>query len=530
LQLLLEIKDAVDQCASSETGCCEELLGDFQGTFSVLNSLSCTGSTGVCGCISEFQQTWTILSSLTGSGTGCDCITQFQETWTILDSGFSEITDQFQQTWTILNSLSSSGTGCQCTAEFQETWTILSTELNTITSGFQQTWTILNSLSGSNTGCSCLAEFQQTWTILSDVKNTITSSAAQTDGLIADLKATVSSDFNQTWTILNDLKETLTTNCFCQEQFQETWTILNAGFNTINGEFQQTWTILNALTASGGCTARPITQADVIASNDFYQITTPGNYFFASDIVSSGQGGSLPVIFITANDVTLDLCGHSLIFNGGGNETVGIFVNTSTNVTVMNGSIKNMTYSGILVNGGSVDIQVENISAINCGLFGIQVGDSTGNFNPNTDLISDIRILNCSALYCGSAAGFITTFPQGGFLGANVQNLLIQNCLFNENSNDIVSGISLSSCNSCTILNCIASYNQGPVNCYGLYAENSSNYFIENCQFNSNAADPAGSPGRTQAAFFLNTDHIQLINCQASNNTGREVSGFEGSG
>jgi hypothetical protein len=115
------------------------LLSEFSGTYSALEE-------GFSGVGSEFQSTWSQLTDLVENS--CGCLPQFQTTWTLLQllDGNCGCISQFQQTWTILNSLmiTLSG-GCDCTPQFNQTWAMLAEGFNENFINFQGTYTAIDS-------------------------------------------------------------------------------------------------------------------------------------------------------------------------------------------------------------------------------------------------------------------------------------------------------------------------------------------------------------------------------------------------
>ena len=133
-----------------------------------------------------------------------------------------------------------------------------------------------------------------------------------------------------------------------------------------------------------------------------YTISSSGFYFIAKDL--SCAGGS-PGITITADNVTLDLMGFSLIGPGGTSGYHGIWMDARTNVEIRNGTVRNFPVYGIYdsnVNGADhriINIRVkdnylsgihlygkshlvEKCTAVNNGSSGIWVNDGctvTGN-------------------------------------------------------------------------------------------------------------------------------------------------------
>lgn len=92
-------------------------------------------------------------------------------------------------------------------------------------------------------------------------------------------------------------------------------------------------------------------------------ISTPGNYILSETIDSSA---STTVISITANDVVLDLGGHTI--NGGDSAGAGITIaNSAQNIVIQNGSIRATTGNGIVGGTGLRNIYIDKVALNNTG-------------------------------------------------------------------------------------------------------------------------------------------------------------------
>lgn len=98
-----------------------------------------------------------------------------------------------------------------------------------------------------------------------------------------------------------------------------------------------------------------------------YTISAPGLYYIKQDLASAaGSDG----ITITANDVTLDLMGFSLIGPGSGSSS-GIYMNGRSNVEIRNGSVRGFGSAGVYAYGGDTGHRVINVRAHGNGYSGI---------------------------------------------------------------------------------------------------------------------------------------------------------------
>ena len=78
----------------------------------------------------------------------------------------------------------------------------------------------------------------------------------------------------------------------------------------------------------------PIPASDTIA--DTYVISKSGSYYLTGNRLCNSTG-----IIVEANNVTIDLCGFSLIGNNTGS---GIYMTDRTNIEIRNGTICNFYY------------------------------------------------------------------------------------------------------------------------------------------------------------------------------------------
>jgi len=391
-----------------------------------------------------------------------------------------------------------------------------------------------------------LAEFQGTFTVLNDITNSFSLFDSQLDILVlttsilinssTDLISSISALTEVTNNFTIQLESIEVTTLATLTTLIECCSISNENFSGTFTSFQATWTILESIVQMG-CSAIPITQNQINQAGGTIQLTAPGNYFFTEDIISLGSGTD-PIIQIDSSNITLDLCGRSL--SGiDGNKASGIFINTTTHVTIKNGIIQDMLISGVMVNGGCTDIVLESITTLSCGLYGIQIGDSViGNPSPNLATITDLRISECAALACGQlflptpvafrgSSRFVLNY-FGGLYAFNCTNLVIENSSFNENLSGNVFGFFIANCNNCTLTNCLANNNRGVQFIQGGLITDSNNILLSKCQFNNNTGDPT-SLSVTAGISFAGVSNIEFNDCQASNNSAESGTGFFGS-
>jgi len=110
---------------------------------------------------------------------------------------------------------------------------------------------------------------------------------------------------------------------------------------------------------------------DTAPSGVYYEhvISSSGSYYLTGDITTI-KGG----IQITANNVTLDLCGYNLIGDAGNNGT-GLDLDSQSNVEVRNGTVRNFGYDGVKQNYVfATDHRIIGIRAIDNGQAGSGIG------------------------------------------------------------------------------------------------------------------------------------------------------------
>ena len=188
-----------------------------------------------------------------------------------------------------------------------------------------------------------------------------------------------------------------------------------------------------------------------------YTISSSGFYYIAKDLsCAAGSHG----ITISADNVTLDLMGFSLVGPGGAGGHDGIYMNARTNVEIRNGTVRNFTWRGIHEanfegtghriinirakdNGSSIGIGsgislngkshiVERCTAVGNGGYGINVGaGSTVTGNTCYDNTNDGIYAYYGSTVTGNTCYSNTIY--GIHLGGN--NLVDQNTAYNNGTN-----------------------------------------------------------------------------------------------
>lgn len=194
-------------------------------------------------------------------------------------------------------------------------------------------------------------------------------------------------------------------------------------------------------------------------------ISEPGSYRLSSNLLVTEA--SVTVIEITADDVTLDLAGFSIIgpnvctgtpvactFSGGG---IGVKAVADTglspeNVRVMNGTVRGMGFHGVrLIGNGTV---VERVNAVSNGGPGIVVGlgsiiDSVAMFNGTGASVVGLIVRgtvatnNAFGIFIragGVATGNSATFNAATGLSVQCPAVVVGNTTSNNGTNLQVNG------------------------------------------------------------------------------------------
>ncbi len=119
-------------------------------------------------------------------------------------------------------------------------------------------------------------------------------------------------------------------------------------------------------------------------------ITQSGYYCIAEDLTGTGPF----LITINAPNVELNLSGHTLDLSNTG--LVGIEINNSTNVRIINGIIKSSTSSGIHIGNSSQKVTLDNVTLLQCAT-GIQAEDSNTIVIKNSLCQGGLVGVECSA-------------------------------------------------------------------------------------------------------------------------------------
>jgi parallel beta-helix repeat protein len=145
-----------------------------------------------------------------------------------------------------------------------------------------------------------------------------------------------------------------------------------------------------------------------------YEIDSPGFYYITQDLTSpAGTHG----ITITADNVTLDLMGFSLIGHGGTGNYDGVFMDGRTNVEIRNGTIMNFRFGIHENNYNSKGHLIINVKAVS-NETGIYL-NSKGNMVNGCKVLSNIEM----GIYVGAGSSITgNTAHDNGSLGIITHN------------------------------------------------------------------------------------------------------------
>lgn len=186
-------------------------------------------------------------------------------------------------------------------------------------------------------------------------------------------------------------------------------------------------------------------------------ITSPGTYLFGNDIVwtPGASAANAAAITISCDNVILNLSGFSLSATVADNSQLlyGIAVHNATNVSISNGTLRNMCYCGVNAD------TVQQLSIENLQIDGLLFNNlEQRNLSPTGISISkssNINLFNCSVqnmyVAADASAGIQLLETVGG---------KIEGCSLNRfhNWDGSVQGFSYFLCASITTTNCNAAH------------------------------------------------------------------------
>jgi hypothetical protein len=255
--------------------------------------------------------------------------------------------------------------------------------------------------------------------------------------------------------------------------------------------------------------------ATILSARDFETgltqtkaIDTPGQYYILTqDVGFKGDLDEAIAINITADNITLDLGGHTLYYdidNIDENDLVnGILISGANNVTIKNGTIATFTGEAIVVKVNCRGITLENIKVIGGGgqsCSGIHFEGTAATNDASKVLNSTIR--NCTV---ENADGGGENEAYACKLAFS-ENILIEDCNFLRSeaaTGETAYGVWLVSCTNVQVKNCYSAGHKGGADTYGFKIESSKSCFFENCIASGcNAIDD----GNTIYGFYISGD------------------------
>jgi hypothetical protein len=274
-----------------------------------------------------------------------------------------------------------------------------------------------------------------------------------------------------------------------------------------------------------------------------FSITLPGLYKLKSDLTFAPATSNSFAIRVLADNVTIDLCDHTITqtntITGArciqlGTGTSSLAPQVVSNVTVKNGSIVGFTGFGVFASNQTMNppatplyydtIQLLNLNVLKCGLTtstsaraiyftanGSYLGDSNTIFAHKNINISNCKVNNCF----GRAAIFVF----------NGDGVVIENCQANNLSSTANINVFSYNINSWNVKmnNCqgngVRSYNStGQAG--GINALDSVGVYIKDCQFN----DAYGDSSSIVNSNLSNCHDFVAENCQFNKAGGGENS------
>jgi hypothetical protein len=510
------------------TDCCADIQIDFDGVFTTLEDIR----SSLTACCDDISGIFTVLNNLQISTTVdidlSGIFTELTDIKTTITDCCADIQIDFDGVFTTLEDIRSTLTAC-CT-------------------DIAGIFTVLNSLELS---CTLICDLNGVFTELTDIKTTITDCCADIqidfDGVFTtlnslELSCTLICDLNGVFTELTDIKTTITDCCAdIQIDFDGTFTVLEDIRVTLTECCEE---ILIAIQNSTACAQSGITQAAIDAGGGFLVITATGNYSLKEDITAAGGSPNNAIIEIAVSDCTLDLCGRT-IYGANGNTTNGIVTVTGLhNITIKNGNVIGIDGNGIKIDPNVVDLNLDTITTMTCGCFGILLLGDIADVEDLPDAVSNGYITNCQVIQCGSTlddtvAACVskktmhrrlpgpTRFTLGGNGGLGVfgcKSLSFENCHFNENTNNSSNMYAaiVNSCQNIEFINCQFNDNMGQLDGVGLYLLDSRNTVVKDCIFARNTANTVTAVGVLLSGSFNNV----FTNCKSLAHRGNNASGY----
>jgi hypothetical protein len=164
-----------------------------------------------------------------------------------------------------------------------------------------------------------------------------------------------------------------------------------------------------------------------------YVITSPGKYVLNQDIIFLPLAPSTPAIEILSNDVTLDLCHHTLSQGNAESDSYGVQIgegynysnpdNVFQNITIQNGTIRNFSAIGIFCYNGSFDGPTAQIPFQDLHFFDLNILECGA--DPSFDFASGIDLDSAASL----SSTIITPEDPVAYSGVLIERCNINRCI-----------------------------------------------------------------------------------------------------
>lgn len=273
-----------------------------------------------------------------------------------------------------------------------------------------------------------------------------------------------------------------------------------------------------------------------------FVINSPGTYKLNNDIIYTPTAHNDAAILISSNDVLLDMQGYHIsqsTITYTGLDAIVVSPNVSA-ITIVNGTIQNITGRGIVVNQGCSRIVIDHLFTSSCDRRGIEIAGEAANPVSIFD-IKNINISGCCRgpygdypLYIRHASNVRITdcrISQNGISSHDISGIRIENCTTSRFEDirvntsvggTVIKGFDLSNVGDSFFLTCV-SRNNNPSNTNGSavgfdFQTTCTDNFLVNCFA---FASTATTTNTTCAGFKLGAgcDNNVITNCKATQNT-----------
>jgi hypothetical protein len=197
----------------------------------------------------------------------------------------------------------------------------------------------------------------------------------------------------------------------------------------------------------------------------YLTITQPGDYTIGGDVIYSPAGINDSVVLITTNSVILDLGGRVLSQGNLIDGLNGVVVNPNLqNVTIKNGTISNITGTGIGIGIGCNRVKIDSITTFSCDLRGVSLNGGTA----TTANVKNSTIVNSNIVSCcqGANGDFALSMTQ-----CNRINLDTINIDSNGISSHSIACINMNNCLQCVLDNIAIGSNTGGTTAAGGFVQ-----------------------------------------------------------